>query len=239
MNCDKDHWLPVGTVPPDNPHCVEFDGSLIPDCGQYNLNNQTSYYHIHEYSACPSLVCKAVTVTVLCCRLQQVLGVQPRGSLPVRVRLLPPGGRAVPRRAGALLRLQVTAIILCGVETLLPSKKLSGIFNNIFKSKVTSKFQCKCVVSGTRVWRVRYATGPTTSTSIASSPPRGRTTPPPPRHSHQQSQPHPPQHLQQHPPQHRPQQHQQPHPTQAVRRTRTVWTTSGVTCQVGVTLCVT
>ena len=115
VNCDKDHWLPVGTVPPDNPHCVEFDGSLIPDCGQYNLNNQTSYYHIHEYSACLSLVCKAVTVTVvLCCRLQQVLGVQPRGSLPVRVRLLPPGGRAVPRRAGALLRLQVTAIIWCG-----------------------------------------------------------------------------------------------------------------------------
>ena len=66
VNCDKDHWLPVGTVPPDNPHCVEFDGSLIPDCGQYNLNNQTSYYHIHEYSACPSLVCKAVTVS-LCC----------------------------------------------------------------------------------------------------------------------------------------------------------------------------
>ena len=56
VNCDKDHWLPVGTVPPDNPHCVEFDGSLIPDCGQYNLNNQTSYYHIHEYSACPQCV---------------------------------------------------------------------------------------------------------------------------------------------------------------------------------------
>ena len=82
MNCDKDHWLPVGTVPPDNPHCVEFDGSLIPDCGQYNLNNQTSYYHIHEYSACPSLVCKAVTVSLWCVVLQTAAG---SGSAAPRV----------------------------------------------------------------------------------------------------------------------------------------------------------
>ena len=39
-----------GYVPPENPHCVEFDGSLVPDCGKYLVNNVTSYYHIHEYS---------------------------------------------------------------------------------------------------------------------------------------------------------------------------------------------
>jgi len=37
-------------VPPENPHCVEFDGSLVPDCGKYLVNNVTSYYHIHEYN---------------------------------------------------------------------------------------------------------------------------------------------------------------------------------------------
>jgi len=49
-NCDILHWLPEGSVPPSNPECTPYDGSLIPDCGQYELNNQTSYYHIHEYN---------------------------------------------------------------------------------------------------------------------------------------------------------------------------------------------
>ena len=50
LNCDIQGWLAPDYVPPENPHCVEFDGSLVPDCGKYLVNNVTSYYHIHEYS---------------------------------------------------------------------------------------------------------------------------------------------------------------------------------------------
>ena len=38
-----------GYVPEENEYCVPFDGSLVPDCGKYLVNNVTSYYHIHEY----------------------------------------------------------------------------------------------------------------------------------------------------------------------------------------------
>ena len=43
-------WEPVGTIPPDNPECVAYDDSLLPDCGQYDYNLATSFYHVHEYS---------------------------------------------------------------------------------------------------------------------------------------------------------------------------------------------
>ena len=49
-NCDVQHWLPEGSELPSNPNCAHYDGSRIPDCGQYQVNDETSYYHIHEYS---------------------------------------------------------------------------------------------------------------------------------------------------------------------------------------------
>merc|ERR1712110_841857 len=48
LNCDIQGWLEPGYVPPENPNCHPFDGSLVPDCGKYLVNNVTSYYHIHE-----------------------------------------------------------------------------------------------------------------------------------------------------------------------------------------------
>jgi len=49
-NCDKDHWMPPGTEINQNPNCVEYDDSLIPDCGVFIVDDVTSYYHIHEYN---------------------------------------------------------------------------------------------------------------------------------------------------------------------------------------------
>jgi len=49
-NCDYMLWEPVGTIPPDNPECVAYDDSLLPDCGQYDYNLATSFYHVHEYN---------------------------------------------------------------------------------------------------------------------------------------------------------------------------------------------
>merc|ERR1711976_574120 len=50
LNCDIQGWMEPGYVPPENPDCHPFDGSLVPDCGKYLVNNVTSYYHIHEYN---------------------------------------------------------------------------------------------------------------------------------------------------------------------------------------------
>jgi len=50
LNCNNKFWLPIGSVPPSNPECEEYDGSLLPDCGKYQQNNITSYYHVHEYN---------------------------------------------------------------------------------------------------------------------------------------------------------------------------------------------
>ena len=46
--CQKEVWHPADSNPPYNHECMEYDGSLIPDC-DYFLNNYTSYYHVHEY----------------------------------------------------------------------------------------------------------------------------------------------------------------------------------------------
>ena len=48
------HPWPKDSVPEDNPQCVDYDGSQVPDCGHYLQNDITSYYHIHEYSQSPS-----------------------------------------------------------------------------------------------------------------------------------------------------------------------------------------
>ena len=42
--------MPPGTEINQNPNCVEYDDSLIPDCGVFIVDDVTSYYHIHEYS---------------------------------------------------------------------------------------------------------------------------------------------------------------------------------------------
>ena len=48
-NCDYDKWLPEGEGT-SHEGCVEYDGSLVPDCGEFIQNEVTSYYHVHEYS---------------------------------------------------------------------------------------------------------------------------------------------------------------------------------------------
>jgi len=45
--CDETSWLPPGSNPGSG-DCVQYDGSLVPNCA-YFLNNHTSYYHVHEY----------------------------------------------------------------------------------------------------------------------------------------------------------------------------------------------
>ena len=51
-NCDEEKWLPEGSeyTGPGPDECVPYDGSLIPDCGEFITNNVTSYFHVHEYS---------------------------------------------------------------------------------------------------------------------------------------------------------------------------------------------
>ena len=49
-NCDAQHWLPEGSDYTGSDECVPYDGSLIPDCGEFLVNNVTSYYHVHEFS---------------------------------------------------------------------------------------------------------------------------------------------------------------------------------------------
>ena len=48
-NCDTEKWLPEGEGT-SHEGCVEYDGSLVPDCGEFIHNEVTSYYHVHEYS---------------------------------------------------------------------------------------------------------------------------------------------------------------------------------------------
>ena len=45
--CEETSWLPPGSNPGSG-DCVQYDGSLVPNCA-YFLNNHTSYYHVHEY----------------------------------------------------------------------------------------------------------------------------------------------------------------------------------------------
>jgi len=51
-NCDEEKWLPEGSeyTGPGPDECVPYDGSLIPDCGEFITNNVTSYFHVHEYN---------------------------------------------------------------------------------------------------------------------------------------------------------------------------------------------
>jgi len=48
-NCDTEKWLPEGEGT-SHEECVEYDGSLVPDCGEFIQNDVTSYYHVHEYN---------------------------------------------------------------------------------------------------------------------------------------------------------------------------------------------
>jgi len=48
-NCDEEKWLPQGEGT-SHEGCVEYDGSLVPDCGEFLQNDKTSYYHVHEYN---------------------------------------------------------------------------------------------------------------------------------------------------------------------------------------------
>ena len=49
-NCDEEKWLPEGTAYESPPECVEYDGSLVPDCGEFIVDDKTSYFHVHEFS---------------------------------------------------------------------------------------------------------------------------------------------------------------------------------------------
>jgi len=48
-NCDTEKWLPEGQGT-SHEECVEYDGSLVPDCGEFLQNNVTAYFHVHEYN---------------------------------------------------------------------------------------------------------------------------------------------------------------------------------------------
>jgi len=49
-NCDESKWLPEGSEYTSPPECVEYDGSLVPDCGEFIVDDRTSYFHLHEYN---------------------------------------------------------------------------------------------------------------------------------------------------------------------------------------------
>ena len=49
-NCDEEKWLPEGSAYTSPPECVEYDGSLVPNCGEFIVDDRTSYFHVHEYS---------------------------------------------------------------------------------------------------------------------------------------------------------------------------------------------
>jgi len=49
-NCDEEKWLPEGTAYESPPECVEYDGSLVPDCGEFIVDDKTSYFHVHEFN---------------------------------------------------------------------------------------------------------------------------------------------------------------------------------------------
>ena len=54
-NCDTEKWLPEGQGT-SHEGCVEYDGSLVPDCGEFLQNNVTAYFHVHEYSKIDYLI---------------------------------------------------------------------------------------------------------------------------------------------------------------------------------------
>ena len=63
-NCVDERWS-QDQIPPNNPHCVEYDGSKIPDC-QYFLNNHTSFFHVHENGKLCLHICLIVESTTRC-----------------------------------------------------------------------------------------------------------------------------------------------------------------------------
>merc|ERR1712121_461432 len=49
-NCLPGAWLPEGSEIDMGEDCLEYDGSLLPDCSKFSGQvNTTSFYHVHEY----------------------------------------------------------------------------------------------------------------------------------------------------------------------------------------------